>query len=54
VLAAAYAECGKFEDAAALAEKALELASSAGRADIQERLRLYQAGLPYRQQADKP
>ena len=52
-LAAAYAAAGRFEEAIETAEKAMELAVSAGRKDlateIQDRLRLYQAHQPYRQ-----
>ncbi len=52
-LAAAYAAAGRFEKATETAEKALELAVSAGRkdlaAEIRNRLRLYQAHQPYRQ-----
>ena len=51
-LAAAYAEAGRFEDAVRTAQKALELTKSAAQAEtargIEERLRLYQAGRPYR------
>ena len=51
-LAAAYAEVGRFEDAAESAKKAIELARSSGQAGlagrIEKRLRLYQAGQPYR------
>jgi len=43
---------GRFEDAIETAEKAMELAVSAGRkdlaAEIQDRLQSYQAGQPYR------
>jgi len=52
-LAAAYASAGKFGDAKATAEKALIAARAAGREDlageIQERIKLYEAGQPYRQ-----
>jgi tetratricopeptide (TPR) repeat protein len=52
VLAAAYAEVGRFSDAIQVAQKAVELANAAGHRDlaghIQERLKLYQAGSPYR------
>ena len=47
VLAAAYAEAGRFSDAIRVAQKAVELANAAGQEDlaghIQERLKLYQA-----------
>ena len=50
VLAAAYAEAGRFNDAVGAAQKAIELATAAGQQDlarrIQERLKLYQSGLP--------
>jgi tetratricopeptide (TPR) repeat protein len=49
-LAAAYAAAGRFDDAAATAREALRLATAAGRAklaaEIQERLRLYEAHRP--------
>jgi tetratricopeptide (TPR) repeat protein len=52
-LAAAYAEVGRFNDAIQVAQKAVELANAAGQRDlvghIQERLKLYQAGSPYRE-----
>jgi len=52
-LAAAYAEVGRFNDAIQVAQKAVELANAAGQGDlvghIQERLKLYQAGSPYRE-----
>jgi tetratricopeptide (TPR) repeat protein len=51
VLAAAYAEAGRFNDAVGAAQKAIELATAAGRQDlvrpIQERLKSYQAERPY-------
>jgi protein O-mannosyl-transferase len=50
VLAAAYAETGRFNDAVGAARKAGELATAAGQQEltrrIQERLKLYQSGLP--------
>jgi len=53
VLAAAWAEAGRFSDATEAAQKAVELANAAGQGDlvarIQERLKLYQAGGPYRE-----
>jgi tetratricopeptide (TPR) repeat protein len=52
-LAAAYAEVGRFSDAIQVAQKAVELANAAGHRDlaghIQERLKSYQAGSPYRE-----
>ncbi len=51
-LAAAYAETGRYAEAAETARRAVELARSQGHADrtgpIQDRLRLYEAGRPYR------
>jgi tetratricopeptide (TPR) repeat protein len=47
VLAAAYAETGRYEDAIRTAEKARQLATS--RADIEKRLALYGRRQPYRQ-----
>ena len=53
VLAAAYAEAGRFEDATATARRARELATAAGLtalvAEIGARLALYEAARPYRQ-----
>ena len=55
ILAAAYAEAGRFSDAAVLAEKAHELAVAHGQKDVAERseelLKLYQSGQPYHQAA---
>jgi tetratricopeptide (TPR) repeat protein len=51
VLAAAYAEAGRFSDAIRIAQKAVELAGAAGQQElarqVQERLKLYQAGWPF-------
>ena len=51
VLAAAYAEAGRFNDAVQTAQKALELAIAAGQQElaqqVQDRLKLYQAGRPF-------
>jgi tetratricopeptide (TPR) repeat protein len=51
-LAAAYAAAGRFAEAVSTAERALELAESAGQKeladDIRNRLELYRAGQPYR------
>ena len=53
VLAAAYAEAGRFEEAVQKAEKAHRLALISGPEElisgVKERLQLYQAGSPYRQ-----
>ncbi|HUI08465.1 MAG TPA: tetratricopeptide repeat protein [Verrucomicrobiae bacterium] len=53
VLAAAYAGAGRFADAAPVARAAAELAGAAGQSDlarhIQDRLRSYQAGQPWRE-----
>ena len=50
-LAAAYAEAGRFNDAATAAQKAIELATATGNTGFaninQQLLRLYQAGKPY-------
>lgn len=52
-LAAAYAETGKFDKAVVTAQKALELALQLGFEEhvvgLKKRLKLYQAGQPYRQ-----
>ncbi len=52
-LAAAYAAAGQFDDAAATAQKAVDLALSSGREEkaeiIRKRLDLYKAGQPYYQ-----
>jgi tetratricopeptide (TPR) repeat protein len=53
ILAAAYAAAGRFGDAVTTAQRALQLAESAGQAPlarlIQGRLELYRAGRPYRE-----
>ena len=55
VLAAAYAEAGRLGDAVQVAQKAVELADAAGQTElaalIQERLKLYQSGHPYRERS---
>ena len=55
-LAAAYASAGRFNDAIATAQKAIDLANSAAlptvAAQIEPRLQLYQRGQPYRRAAD--
>jgi protein O-mannosyl-transferase len=52
-LAVAYASAGRFDEAKATAEKALSIAKKKGldnmAADIQNRIKLYQAGQPYLQ-----
>ncbi len=52
VLAAAYAEAGRFAEAATTAREAIGLAAAAGQTELAEeirgRLRLYQSGKPYR------
>jgi tetratricopeptide (TPR) repeat protein len=52
-LGVAYAEAGRFSDAIQAAQQAIELAQAAGQTDqvrrIQERLRWYHAGRPYRE-----
>jgi len=56
-LAAAYAETGKFDAAVLTAQKGLKLALLYGTEELalglKNRLQLYQAGHPYRQQAYK-
>jgi len=51
-LAAAYAAAGRFKDAVATAQKAIELAKSAGQtqvvSEIEPRLQLYRNGQAYR------
>jgi Flp pilus assembly protein TadD len=53
-LASGFAAAGKFDEAVRVAEKALNIAKTSGRADlagkIQERIKLYEAGQPYRKQ----
>ena len=55
-LAAAYAATGRFDDAIATAQKAIDLANSVGQPqlakEIESRLELYRAGRPYRQSID--
>ena len=55
-LAAAYAAAGRFDDAVATAQKAIDLANSAGLPQvvkqIESRLQLYRRGQPYRGAAD--
>ncbi len=52
-LAAAYAEAGRFDDAVAEQERAIEMLRAAGRhdevADYRSRLDLYRRGQPYRE-----
>ena len=54
VLAAAYAEAGRFKEAVDTAEKACQLAVAQGKSDraqkIQARLKLYRQGKPYHQE----
>ncbi len=53
-LAAAYAEAGKFEEAAKWQEKALELLSdSPEKAGVQARLEMYRQGKPYREEPNE-
>ncbi len=53
VLAMAYAEAGRFDDARQTAAKALDLATAANlpgmASGIRQRLQLYQAGQPFRE-----
>jgi cytochrome c-type biogenesis protein CcmH/NrfG len=55
-LAAAYAEAGRFDNAVAMLEKAMTLLppSSAERAQMQKRLRLYERGQPFHQPPQSP
>jgi tetratricopeptide (TPR) repeat protein len=57
-LAAAYAAAGRLADAVTTAERAVQLAESAGQAalvkNIQSRLQLYRAGQPYREAPSAP
>jgi tetratricopeptide (TPR) repeat protein len=57
VLAAAYAETGKFNEAVVITKKAIELALKKGSQKLalvlKKRLQLYQAGRPYRQTHNK-
>ena len=52
-LAVSYAAAGRFEEAIATAEKALNIAKETDRESlvvgIQERIKFYEAGQPYRQ-----
>ena len=52
-LAAAYASAGRFADAAAVADRALQMAAARGKekeaAEIRHRIKLYRAGKPFRQ-----
>jgi Flp pilus assembly protein TadD len=58
ILAAAYAEAGRFSDAIRSAEQALALANTARQTNlaprIRERLDLYQAGHPYHEDSGSP
>ena len=57
VLAAAYAEAGRFKEAVLIAQKGLELSLKMGSKELalglEKRLKLYQAGRPYRQNQHK-
>ncbi len=57
-LAAAQAEAGQFSDAIASVERAISLASAAGKTEAADafrtQLRLYRAGSPYREGHDQP
>jgi serine/threonine-protein kinase len=50
-LAAAFAECGQFDEAVQWAGKALELVREEEKAAVKARLERYRAGLPYREEA---
>jgi hypothetical protein len=55
-LAAAYATAGRFSEAVATAQKAIELGNSAGQTqlvkEVGAHLELYRAGRPYRESTD--
>src|SRR5205085_94867 len=57
ILAAAYAEAGRFDQAQRTAQKGLELARAAGRledsARMENRLRVYQSKQPWRESASQ-
>lgn len=57
-LAAAYAEAGRFDNAVATAEKAIQVASATGDPELAERnkqlLELYKSGKPYHEPDKKP
>lgn len=53
-LAAAYAEIGRFEDAVATQQKAIDLAPEDDLADYQSRIELYKSEKPYREQPKGP
>jgi tetratricopeptide (TPR) repeat protein len=56
-LAMAYAECGKFAEARESLQRAIDVLSAAGRqkaaAELQDRMRLYRLGQPYREKFTK-
>jgi hypothetical protein len=58
VLAAAFAEAGRFPEAAAAAERAQRLAGQQGNASLADvlgrRIKLYQAGTPFRDTGRHP
>jgi hypothetical protein len=47
-LAAAYAACGRFDEAAHWARQAIERGADGDRSEFQARWELYEAGRPYR------
>jgi Flp pilus assembly protein TadD len=47
-LAAARAECGQFERALEVAERALKLTSEEGKEEMRSRIALFKVGKPYR------
>lgn len=53
-LAAALAEAGRFKEAVQRAEEALALADPVRKKAIEERLKLYRAGKPYREESVRP
>jgi hypothetical protein len=48
-LAAAYAEMGRFEDAAKWQIMAIERTKEGNQTELEERLKLYETGKPYRE-----
>ena len=49
-LAAACAECGRFDDAVRWQQRVIEMVPEDEREEYQERLELYQAGEPFREE----
>jgi tetratricopeptide (TPR) repeat protein len=53
-LAAAHAECGRFDEAVAAGTRALELAPENQKAELRAQLELYRAGQPFRIKPENP